>query len=69
MIGPLEAGTDSKERKRKCLARPGTSTAPLLDSTEALSVGQIHLYSRLTPFLPTIPSYSRLTPFPSLFLF
>lgn len=33
---PLEPGIDSKERKRKCLARPGTSTAPLLDCTIAI---------------------------------
>ena len=34
MDGPLERDTDPKGRKRSGLTRPGTITAPLLDSTD-----------------------------------
>src|ERR1700693_2723741 len=35
--GPLKADTDSEERQRIRLTRPGTSTAPLLDSRSTVA--------------------------------
>ena len=35
MDGPLERDTDPKGRKQSGLTRPGTITAPLLDSTDS----------------------------------